>query len=189
MTSFRTAAAQLAGADTSDATLLNLIRYAADATDAELAQLARGLAASGDMLPPSDRLSSDVASTGGPSSLSTLLCPLQLVTLGFEVPKLGVEGRPAGGIDVLATIPGYSVDLNANDAERVLREHGYVHLLAHRLAPLDQRLFQLRKETGRLWRSRPRLPIALLTKSKLSPLPEYRSDNAGAPDSPVNQAT
>ena len=32
----------------------------------------------------------DIASTGGPSSLSTLLCPLYLDALGSDVVKLGI---------------------------------------------------------------------------------------------------
>ena len=48
----------------------------------------------------------DVASTGGPGSLSTLLPPFVLSTLGCNVVKLGVPGRSAGAIDSLATLPG-----------------------------------------------------------------------------------
>ncbi len=62
-------------------------------------------------------LVADVASTGGPSSLSTLLSPLFLRAGGAVVPKLGVPGRPAGGIDCLAQIPGYRTELSAQEVE------------------------------------------------------------------------
>ena len=77
----------------------------------EVASLATKLADSGSSLPASAKATADIPSTGGPSSLSTLVCPLFLRLKGFVVPKLAVPGRPAGGIDVLATIPGYETDL------------------------------------------------------------------------------
>src|SRR5690348_1284014 len=68
-------------------------------TDADLASLSSTLARSGEQKRfPSNVHTADIASTGGPSSLSTLLGPLYLRALGFHVPKLGVPGRPAGGI-------------------------------------------------------------------------------------------
>lgn len=68
----------------------------------EVASLAVKMANSGALLPASPSATADVASTGGPSSLSTLICPLFLNLKGFTIPKLSVPGRPAGGIDVLA---------------------------------------------------------------------------------------
>src|SRR5271170_4830986 len=75
--------------------------------DEHIAQLAMVLAESGHVVRPQGGVThADVASTGGPSSLSTLLCPLFLRSFGSTVPKLGVSGRPAGAVDVLAQIPG-----------------------------------------------------------------------------------
>lgn len=116
--------------------------------DEEVAKLAQQLAASGEVViwqcP-----TADLASTGGPSSLSTLLGPLYLRSMGWSVPKLGVPGRPAGGVDVMAQIPGYRTNLSAEEVHRTLQECGYVHFEAgRRLAPLDARLFRFRQAVG-----------------------------------------
>ncbi len=74
------------------------------------------MAHSGAVLPKSrDYATADIASTGGPGSLSTLIAPLYLRAAGCMVPKLGVPGRPAGGIDVLAQLPGYKFELSKNE--------------------------------------------------------------------------
>ena len=89
--------------------LSNIVQYAVqhELTDSEIAHLANKLAASGILLKQLPDNGLDIASTGGPSSLSTLLTPLFLRHMNRSVPKLSVSGRPARGIDVLATIPGY----------------------------------------------------------------------------------
>lgn len=134
--------------------------------DEDIAELARALAASGSRLAHRPR-SADVASTGGPSSLSTLLCPLHLRCRGLIVPTLGVPGRPAGGIDVLQTIPGYQATLAPEAAEQALRASGYVHLLADdRWAPLDAQLFAYRKRYGA--QAVPALVIASILAKRLA---------------------
>lgn len=135
-------------------------------TDDDIADLARVLADSGARLFPVG-LSADVASTGGPSSLSTLLCPLYLRARGLLVPKLGVRGRPAGGVDVLQTIPGYRASLSSELAEQALRASGYIHLLAdEQWAPLDARLFEYRARAGA--KAVPALVIASILAKKLA---------------------
>lgn len=109
-------------------------------------RLATLLARSGERLEP-DADRTDFASTGAPSSLSTLLVPLYMRAAGMQVASLGVPGRPAGAIDVLANVPGYRPQMSASEAARALHEHGIVHLHVSELwAPLDARLFSLRQE-------------------------------------------
>lgn len=136
--------------------------------DAELAaKLAVVLAESGKILRRLNSEASDVASTGGPSSLSTLLCPLFLRAGGLEVPKLGVPGRPAGGIDCLAQIAGYRTELDDSELEAVMNQAGYAHFLSSgRFAPLDTRVFRLRQEYG--FQEVPTLVAASLLAKKIA---------------------
>lgn len=149
-----------------------LLRVISQARNGELnvdaiASLASELAASGETLPASSENTADVASTGGPTSLSTLLCPLYLRSLGWLVPKLGVSGRPAGGLDVLAQIPGYRVELSAHEVTQVLAECGYAHFAAgSQIAPLDARLFRLRQDNDA--QAVPSLVVASLLSKKLA---------------------
>lgn len=136
-------------------------------SDEEIAHLALRLAESGEMLRLAPTaVTADIASTGGPTSLSTLLCPLYLRTLGYTVPKVGMPGRPAGGVDVLAQIPSYRIRFTASEVETLLKESSYVHLLASdSFAPLDAALFSFRQRSNTL--NIPDLAIAsLLAKKK-----------------------
>lgn len=114
------------------------------------AHLAKRLAASGRILAfPGSVLTADVASTGGATSLSTLLTPLFFRAAGVLVPKLGVPGRPAGGVDCLAQIPGYQTELNTDAFQRVIGQCGYAHGAGGvDTAPLDGRLFNIRRAVG-----------------------------------------
>jgi pyrimidine-nucleoside phosphorylase len=114
-----------------------------------VADLARALADSGSRLDFPGRETADIASTGGPSSLSTLLCPLFLAHSGFAVPKLGVQGRPAGGIDVMAQLPGFNIAPSAEQIHSIIKECRFAHFLADQAyAPADQTLFHLRQQLG-----------------------------------------
>lgn len=134
------------------ATANELIGYvqSQEVTDEDVAYLARRLAESGDTLGTHrTEPSADVASTGGPGSLSTLLCPLYLAAAGCQVPKLAVPGRPAGGVDVMAQIPGYRYRLGASEVVDVLAKCGYAHFLADRhFAPRDAELFAYRRRVS-----------------------------------------
>lgn len=137
-------------------------------TPADVCQLASVLAASGtELQSAADQPTADVASTGGPGSLSTLLCPLYLRNLGFVVPKLGVPGRPAGGIDVLAQLRGYKVELSESEIREVIQGCGYAHFLAgSEFAPLDAALFRFRQTHGA--QNIPALAVASILAKKIA---------------------
>ncbi|MBS0222699.1 MAG: hypothetical protein JSR91_18375 [Proteobacteria bacterium] len=131
-----------------------------------IATLAKEMAASGQTLTHIGK-TADVASTGGPSSLSTLLCPLFLRLAGFAVPKLGVPGRPAGGIDVLSRIPNYRIRLSTEGVSAILERCGYAHFVAgEMIAPLDAELFALRQRVGA--QAVPSLVVASLLSKKIA---------------------
>ena len=133
----------------------------------EVASLAKKLAFSGSWLPEDANTTADVPSTGGPSSLSTLVCPLFLRFKGYTVPKLAVPGRPAGGVDVLATMPGYKTDLNRTEVVQCLQQCKYAHFRAgNHFAPLDARMFAIRQQMGS--QDNPHLVIASLISKKLA---------------------
>jgi thymidine phosphorylase len=119
------------------------------APDDAVAELATILGSSGNTLSPSEAETTDVASTGGPASLSTLLSPLYCNAAGWAVRKITVPGRPAGSVDVFSGVNGYRADLDPDEAADVLTACGFVQLLAgERWAPLDARLFARRQDRG-----------------------------------------
>lgn len=134
----------------------------------DVARLARHLAESGNQLDLGrGHKTADLASTGGPGSLSTLIVPLALAVAGFSVPKLGVAGRPAGAIDALGTIPGYKVRLGLDEFEAIIGRCGYAHSLAHeQFAPLDAALYKYRRRVKAV--DIPALAIASLLAKKLA---------------------
>jgi thymidine phosphorylase len=157
------------GVSPTDQELLEVISAARDdkLDEEKTAELSRSLAASGETVEGRTNRTADVASTGGPASLSTLLCPLFLKAFDWIVPKLGVPGRPAGGLDVLSRIPGYRVDLSSAEVAAVLQECGYAHFAAGgRIAPLDARLFTVRQQLGA--QTVPTLVTASLLSKKLA---------------------
>ena len=137
-------------------------------TDDDIAYLATTLGRSGSVLwIPDGQSAADLASTGGPTSLSTLLGPLYLRAMGCCVPKLGVPGRPAGGVDALAQLPGYKVNLTDDEVMACIERCGYAHFLADgKHAPLDARLFQFRQRSGA--QNVPELAIASLLSKKIA---------------------
>jgi pyrimidine-nucleoside phosphorylase len=143
---------------------------AATAPDADvphLARLTRILADSGERLGPPSPDVVDIASSGGPGSLSTLLAPLYARALGVRVAKIAVPGRPAGGLDVLASLPGYHAEVDAASARRVLDSCSYVHVAAGRaFCPLDANYFAWRQANGA--QAIPNLAIASLLAKKLA---------------------
>ena len=136
--------------------------------DQDITYLTKCLAESGEGIDFSlYGLVADIASTGGPSSLSTLLCPLYLRCYKFLVPKLGIPGRPAGGIDVLAQIPGYKINYELNELKKLVLKDGYIHFLSsNTFVPLDAVLFYYRKKADAI--AVPSLAIASLLSKKIA---------------------
>jgi len=117
-----------------------------------VAYLAEILANSGKRLKfNNDILTADIASTGGPTSLSTILGPLYFSHFNLKVPKLGVPGRPAGGVDILAQIPNYKIHFEKNEIESLLAKYNYIHFLADEtFCPLDILLFNFRRKINKV---------------------------------------
>ena len=134
----------------------------------DVAELAVHLACSGQRISwPLSTNPTDIASTGSPGSLSTLLSPLSLVACGHEVIKLAVPGRPAGAIDVLATIPGYRPNLTLSEVNFALKVSGFAHFLANGLfAPLDAALYKYRRQNSAV--AIPSLAAASLLSKKVA---------------------
>lgn len=133
-----------------------------------LARLARILGlVGGKSVTPTDPDVVDVASTGGPGSLSTLMAPLYARVLGARVSKIAVPGRPAGGVDVLGSLPGYRTQLDVDAAREVLDSCGYLHVAAGgEFCPLDARFFSWRQQNGA--QAVPNLAIASLLAKKVA---------------------
>ena len=135
----------------------------------DTAHLARKLAISGDIIKNDslDTVLIDIPSTGGPSSLSTLICPLIMMELNYQVPKLGIKGRPAGGIDVMNQIYNYKIHFNKNEIVDIILSSGYCHFISSKkFAPLDAKLFKYRSKVGA--KSVPALVIASILSKKLA---------------------
>lgn len=135
----------------------------------DIAYLAKKLGESGEIvqLKGKDLFVVDIPSTGGPSSLSTLLCPLVLMEVNCQIPKLGVKGRPAGGIDVLYQIPDYKIHFDSDQITNILESSRYCHfIVSKKYAPLDARLFDFRSSIGA--KAIPSLVIASILSKKIA---------------------
>jgi pyrimidine-nucleoside phosphorylase len=178
--SFQRAVAGLA--ERADHENMNAVAAAAAHADVvDLARLTSVLADSGDRLiePAPDVV--DIASSGGPGSLSTLLAPLYACALGMRVAKVGVPGRPAGGLDVLASLPGYNPDVDAPTARGILDRCAYVHVAAgSAFCPLDAAFFSWRQKNGA--QAIPNLAItSLLAKKRAAGVGRFVLDTRVGP--------
>lgn len=137
-------------------------------TEKNIIELTLILADSGCKIKPSGRhIVADIPSTGGPSSLSTILCPLLLRLHKAIVPKLTVPGRPAGGIDILAQINNYKINPTVFEIKKILSQSGYVHFIgSSEFTPLDSVFFEYRKQNNKV--AIPTLAIASILSKKIA---------------------
>jgi thymidine phosphorylase len=137
-------------------------------SDKEISALAKSLADSGEQIRlGKNQICADIPSTGGPSSLSTLICPLVLEELGYYIPKLAVPGRPAGGIDVLYQLKNYKIDFTKHELIKCLNKNKYCHFLVGKnYTPLDDVLFQYRARNNA--KATPALVIASILSKKIA---------------------
>lgn len=130
-----------------------------------VAELAIELAVGGAVRPQSN--CTDLASTGGPGSISTMLVPLMTRAAGVAVAKVGVPGRPAGAVDSLANVPGYRWSSTADEFDRAMSDCGFAHTAANEhWAPGDAVLFRQRQTDGT--QSVPALVVASLLSKKFA---------------------
>jgi len=118
----------------------------------EIAALAQSLACSGDtwIWPAKIHPTADVPSTGGTSSLTTLLCPYLLAAHQIFVPKLSVAGFTAGAIDTLALLQGFKTVLNYGEMLFSLKASRIAHSeTTDKIAPADGYLFRRRAELAK----------------------------------------
>lgn len=158
-------------ASTRRTTCLSILRQYNEGTrdPTAIAALAVALANSGETLkwPKALRPIGDVTSTGGPSSLSTLLCPYILGACGVFVPNVTVPGSLAGAVDVLSLVQSYRTDLDYPAMSNILKVSNVVHALTSpAIAPADGYLFHMRSRLGK--KAVPALVIASLLSKKLA---------------------
>ena len=134
-------------------------------SDADTAALARAMGESGAFISLAQEVT-DVPSTGGPGSLTTLVAPIAIALAGGKVLKVSVPGRPAGALDTLETLPGYRSELSPHEVSELSKRSPYVHVRAGAyFAPADAKIFAIRKNLEAV--SRQELIIASLLAKKL----------------------
>jgi thymidine phosphorylase len=138
-------------------------------SESEVVLLCKSLAASGEnvRLPLDLAPFVDVPSSGGPASLTTLLCPLLVATFGFHVPKLSARGSVAGGIDTMGIIPGFDTKLSGSAFINALRKSRFAHAEPTKaFCPADKNLVEKRRARNMM--ANPQLATASLLAKKLA---------------------
>ncbi|HSS21363.1 MAG TPA: thymidine phosphorylase [Pyrinomonadaceae bacterium] len=121
--------------------------------DAEQEILTDAMLHSGNTLDFSDiaKPKADKHSTGGVGDKTSLLIAPMVAACGICVPMISGRGlgHTGGTLDKLESIPGYRVDLSAEDFERVLKTVGYAMSgQTAELAPADKKMYALRDATS-----------------------------------------
>lgn len=122
-------------------------------TDAEQAILTEAMLKSGNTLDFSaiDKPKADKHSTGGVGDKTSLLIAPMVAACDVCVPMISGRGlgHTGGTLDKLESIPGYNVNLSAEEFEKVLRDVGYAMSgQTAELAPADKKMYALRDATA-----------------------------------------
>lgn len=153
--------------DESDQTVESFVAsvVASGLSNNDTAELATALAHSGSQISLGVPVT-DVPSTGGPASLSTLAVPLLVALGGVQILKVSVPGKPAGALDTLEIIPTYQSELSKEQIVELAKHSKYVHVRAGKhVAPADAKLFRIRQRLKAV--ICPELVIASLLSKKL----------------------
>ena len=121
--------------------------------DAEQEMLTEAMLHSGNTLDFSDiaKPKADKHSTGGVGDKTSLLIAPLVAASGVCVPMISGRGlgHTGGTLDKLESIPGYRVDLSAQEFERVLKTVGFAMSgQTAELAPADKKMYALRDATS-----------------------------------------
>ncbi|MDQ1728091.1 MAG: hypothetical protein QOD33_216 [Pyrinomonadaceae bacterium] len=121
--------------------------------DAEQEVLTDAMLHSGNTLDFSaiDKPKADKHSTGGVGDKTSLLIAPMVAACGICVPMISGRGlgHTGGTLDKLESIPGYRVNLSAEEFERVLKTVGYAMSgQTAELAPADKKMYALRDATA-----------------------------------------
>jgi pyrimidine-nucleoside phosphorylase len=94
-----------------------------------------------------DNIKIDQPSTGGVGNKSPLIVPPIVACAGIIIPKMSTRGSVSGTIDILESI-GYVAAISTNEFIKNVEDYGFSNICQTKdLAPVDERIMGLRRET------------------------------------------